>query len=161
MDHVDRSMPSLGLLIAAVMHVHSRGSLQMHTDPTRSPLAEFDMLSDERDADALRVAIRTAQRCLDDPSFTAVADVLPYDASDHGLRVSLGDYVHAAGTCRMGGVDDPLAVVDVFGRVIGYECLSVVDASVMPALPRANTHLPTVMIAERLAARMRSTWSRR
>jgi 5-(hydroxymethyl)furfural/furfural oxidase len=61
----------------------------------------------------------------------------------------------------MGGVDDPLAVVDVFGRVIGYECLSVVDASVMPALPRANTHLPTVMIAERLAARMRSTWSRR
>ncbi|MDO9175412.1 MAG: GMC oxidoreductase, partial [Actinomycetota bacterium] len=48
-------------------------------------------------------------------------------------------------------VSDPLAVVDPRGRVIGYEGLLVCDASVMPALPRANTHLPTVMIAERMA----------
>ena len=161
MDHVDRSMPTLGLLIAAVMHVHSRGSLQMHTDVMRSPLAEFDMLSDERDVVSLRTALRAAQRCLEDPSFAAVADVLAYDDSDHGLRVSLADYVHAAGTCRMGSADDPLAVVDVAGRVIGYEQLSVVDASVMPALPRANTHLPTVMIAERMATRLRATLSLR
>ena len=52
----------------------------------------------------------------------------------------------------MGGVDDPLAVVDSRCRVIGYQSLVVCDASVMPNLPRANPCLPTVMIAERISA---------
>jgi choline dehydrogenase-like flavoprotein len=52
----------------------------------------------------------------------------------------------------MGSADDPAAVVDERCRVIGYEALLVCDASVMPNVPRANTHLPTVMIAERVAA---------
>ncbi len=52
----------------------------------------------------------------------------------------------------MGAVDDPAAVVDPTCRVIGHQALWVCDASVMPTVPRANTHLPTVMIAERVAA---------
>ena len=60
--------------------------------------------------------------------------------------------MHAVGTCRMGSDDDPLAVVDTRGRVLGYDGLLVCDASVMPRVPRANTHLPTVMLAERIAA---------
>jgi choline dehydrogenase/5-(hydroxymethyl)furfural/furfural oxidase len=161
MDHVDRSLPELGLLLAAVMHIRSRGRLSPAADPAHSPLAEFDMLSDERDVDALREAIQVAQRCLDSTAFAAVADVLPYDASEHGMRAALGDYVHAAGTCRMGGLEDPAAVVDVAGQVIGYDGLWVIDASVIPALPRANTHLPTMMIAERLAAGLIATASAR
>ncbi len=51
---------------------------------------------------------------------------------------------------------DPAAVVDTDCRVIGYEALRVCDASVMPDLPKANTHLTTVAIAERLVERMRS-----
>jgi 5-(hydroxymethyl)furfural/furfural oxidase len=43
-------------------------------------------------------------------------------------------------------------VVDTFCRVRGYDALMVCDASVLPVLPRANTHLPTVMVAERVAA---------
>jgi 5-(hydroxymethyl)furfural/furfural oxidase len=58
---------------------------------------------------------------------------------------------HAAGTCRMGRDDDPLAVVTRTGRVIGAEGLRVVDASIMPDVPRANTNLPTMMIAERMS----------
>ncbi|MGF7159383.1 5-(hydroxymethyl)furfural/furfural oxidase [Rhodoligotrophos appendicifer] len=58
---------------------------------------------------------------------------------------------HAAGTCRMGREDDPLAVVTRSGKVIGAEGLRVVDASVMPDVPRANTNLPTMMIAERMS----------
>ena len=65
------------------------------------------------------------------------------------------DYVHAVGTCRMGAAGDPAAVVDTDCRVIGYEGLRVCDASVMPDLPKANTHLTTVAIAERLVERMR------
>jgi 5-(hydroxymethyl)furfural/furfural oxidase len=54
----------------------------------------------------------------------------------------------------MGAVDDPHAVVDPEGRVRGVEGLRVVDASIMPEVPRANTHLTVVMLAEHLAERM-------
>jgi choline dehydrogenase len=52
----------------------------------------------------------------------------------------------------MGAPEDATAVVDPRCRFIGVENLSVVDASIMPAIPRANTHLTAVMIAERAAA---------
>jgi len=52
----------------------------------------------------------------------------------------------------MGSVTDEDAVVGQSGKVIGVEGLRVVDASVMPFTPRANTNLPTIMIAERMSA---------
>ena len=59
---------------------------------------------------------------------------------------------HVSGTCRMGARDDPAAVVDPAGRVHGIAGLRVADASIMPTVPRGNTNLPTIMIAEKLAA---------
>ena len=56
----------------------------------------------------------------------------------------------------MGRAGDPAAVVDTDCRVIGYDGLRVCDASVMPDLPKANTHLTTVAIAERLVAKLRA-----
>ncbi|HTN61316.1 MAG TPA: GMC oxidoreductase [Devosia sp.] len=59
---------------------------------------------------------------------------------------------HPSGTCKMGAQDDPMAVVSPLdGSVHGIENLFVVDASVMPRVPRANTNLPTMMLAEKLA----------
>lgn len=58
---------------------------------------------------------------------------------------------HASGTCRMGSAYDTMAVCDGHGRVIGVDGLRVADSSVMPTIPRANTHLPTLMLAERIA----------
>ena len=85
-------------------------------------------------------------------------DDLHDDASiDSWLRATVTDYVHAVGTCRMGQPGDPGAVVDNDCNVIGYTGLRVCDASVMPDLPRANTHLTTVALAERLMTRMRTT----
>ena len=58
---------------------------------------------------------------------------------------------HYAGTCAMGPSADGGAVVDFRGRVHGVEGLFVVDASVMPTVPSGFTHLPTIMLAERLS----------
>jgi 5-(hydroxymethyl)furfural/furfural oxidase len=58
---------------------------------------------------------------------------------------------HPSGTCRMGRTDDPMAVTDPAGRVIGVQGLRVCDASLMPAVPRANTNIPTIMIAEKIS----------
>jgi 5-(hydroxymethyl)furfural/furfural oxidase len=61
---------------------------------------------------------------------------------------------HASCTCRMGGADDPMAVVDSQGRVKGIQGLRVVDASIFPVVPCANTNFPTLMAAEKIAAAM-------
>lgn len=68
------------------------------------------------------------------------------------LKANVMSVSHVTCTCRMGAADDPLAVVDVAGRVHGVDGLRVIDASVMPSLPRANTNLAVMMIAEKLAA---------
>jgi 5-(hydroxymethyl)furfural/furfural oxidase len=55
----------------------------------------------------------------------------------------------------MGAADDPLAVTDARGAVYGVEHLHVCDASLMPSIPCANTNVPTIMIAERIADLLR------
>lgn len=61
---------------------------------------------------------------------------------------------HASCTCRMGRPDDPMSVVDTQGRVKGLEGLRVVDASIFPVVPCANTNFPTLMSAEKIADAM-------
>jgi choline dehydrogenase len=62
------------------------------------------------------------------------------------IQANAWSYHHPVGTCAMG------TVVDAQCRVVGVDGLSVVDASVMPDIPSANTHLPTIMVAERVVA---------
>ena len=61
---------------------------------------------------------------------------------------------HASCSCRMGRADDPMAVVDTQGRVKGVQGLRVVDASIFPVVPCANTNFPTLMTAEKIAEAM-------
>lgn len=68
------------------------------------------------------------------------------------VRANVGCTWHPSGTARMGRADDPAAVTSPTGRVHGIEGLRVADASLMPSIPRANTNMPTIMIAERIAA---------
>ena len=61
---------------------------------------------------------------------------------------------HATCTCRMGAEDDPMAVTDDEGRVRGVSGLRVVDASLFPCVPCANTNFPTLMTAEKISDTM-------
>jgi 5-(hydroxymethyl)furfural/furfural oxidase len=70
------------------------------------------------------------------------------------IRANVFGVWHASGTCRMGGAEDRDAVTDTEGRVHGARGLRVVDASLMPRLPSANTNIPTIMIAEKIADAM-------
>lgn len=72
-------------------------------------------------------------------------------ALSHFVKRNVGGTWHPSGTCRMGRSSDPMAVTTGDGRVIGVQALRVCDASLMPSIPCANTNVPTIMIAERLA----------
>src|SRR4029453_4738377 len=65
---------------------------------------------------------------------------------------------HASCSCRMGLAGDPMAVVDSQGRVKGVQGLRVVDASIFPVVPCANTNFPVLMSAEKIAAAMQGSF---
>ncbi len=77
--------------------------------------------------------------------------------SDEDIVGAVAPMGHPTSTCTMGDVADPTAVVDSECRVIGIERLRVVDASIMPCVPSANTNLPTIMIAEKAADLIKAT----
>ena len=152
-------------LIGAVMRVFSAGEVRLaSSDPRVDPVVEFGMLSDERDLVRLRDCVHRIFDVVHQPAIERIADsvialttplddLCTDDAIDAWLHVNVTDYVHAIGTCRMGRPHDDDAVVDLECRVRGYEGLRVCDASVMPDLPRANTNLTVVAIADELSRR--------
>jgi 5-(hydroxymethyl)furfural/furfural oxidase len=78
-----------------------------------------------------------------------------HPVSDAEILAASGTMFHPSCTCAIGREDDPMAVVDAECRVYGVRGLRVADASVMPQVPSANTNIPTIMIAERVADFMR------
>jgi choline dehydrogenase-like flavoprotein len=153
-------------LIGAVMRVFSSGTVRLRShDPNDDPVVDFNLLFDDRDRVRLEGVVKQMIEVLRHPAVDAIRDDVmaldvPLDSLDSDDAIvdwvdrTVTDYVHAVGTCRMGRRDDPAAVVDAECCVIGCEGLRVCDASVMPDLPKANTHLTTVAIAEHLAAKL-------
>jgi 5-(hydroxymethyl)furfural/furfural oxidase len=83
----------------------------------------------------------------------SLADLLADEALlRRWVRQRVIPFYHACGTCRMGAEGDATRVVDEQARVVGIDGLFVVDASVFPSIPRANTNLPTIMLAEKIAS---------
>lgn len=158
-----------GLIIVDTFQTFSRGHLEIVSpDPGVQPSVDLGMLSDERDLVRMRDGFKRLFAVSQHSAFGRIADriygtvtgetisEIPTDAEiDHWLLHEITDAQHPVGTCRMGAGDDPRSVVDPSCRVIGFEGLRVVDASVMPENPRANTHVSTIMIAEKMADALR------
>jgi len=99
---------------------------------------------------------------LAEPIFATLADrrvdLTALVEDDAALAAHIQDNVagtfHPVGTCRMGAANDRDAVTDPAGRVHGIAALRIIDASIMPTIPRGNTNIPTIMVAEKLADAM-------
>jgi choline dehydrogenase len=153
-------------MAVSVVHPLSKGRITLTSTRWDShPRIDTALLADPDDVDRLLSAIRLVDElCAISPMTQFVTGRLWPDrtlSSPAGLTAAVREqvvsYQHPVGTCRMG--TDGEAVVDCRGAVHGIERLHVVDASIMPAVPRANTNLPTLMVAERCSAWMRQSGS--
>jgi choline dehydrogenase len=146
-DHVLR-------ITAAVMRTHSTGSVRLRSaDPAMPPVIEHGALSDPdgHDLAVLADGLGQARRIAASPVLAAAGaseeapGPLEGAALEAYVRESLGCYYHPVGTCAIG------SVTAGDGSVVGCQGLYVADASLMPSIPRANTHLTVLAAAEKLA----------
>jgi choline dehydrogenase len=143
-----------GLWISpCLLNQEARGTVRLqNNDPTGKPVIRNNFYASERDfklaVEAFELLLEItrqpalAKYCVE--PFTVPASDSPEDIAAHVRRTTFAIY-HPVGTCAMGSVvDDEL-------RVNGLEGLRVVDASVMPMVPRGNTNAPTIAVAEKAA----------
>jgi choline dehydrogenase len=154
-------VPVVTAVLAALMVPRAHGRLRLaNADPGVQPRIELNFGGDPEDIRRLRLAMRLAWKVArsepirrETERVVALSEEIIY--SDDLLRDyifnNVGSYCHALGTARMGPDGDPGAVVDQYCRVRGVENLWVVDASVMPVIPRAVPNLTVIMLGERVA----------
>lgn len=144
-----------------LLRPNARGRVRLRSnDPREGPSIELPVLTASdvaRLVEAYRRALDVANRpevrrlC----SGPAPAEP-PHSELETFVRTEAYSLPHVVGTCAMGLRPEDGAVVDPSGRVHGTERLSVVDASIMPDVPSGFTHIPTIMIAERLSEQLAS-----
>ncbi|HET7574404.1 MAG TPA: GMC oxidoreductase, partial [Solirubrobacterales bacterium] len=131
----------------------SRGSVRLASkDPSAKPIIRNEFFSAEGDIERMVAAVRLAEEiCAQQAMRPYCAEVFtgPGGESDEDVRAHVAattfPIYHPVGTCALG------SVLDAELRVEGLEGLRVVDASVMPVVPRGNTNAPTIAVAERAA----------
>jgi choline dehydrogenase/5-(hydroxymethyl)furfural/furfural oxidase len=140
-----------GAMFAAVMRVYSTGSI------TEAKI-DLNLLSDERDMRAMAEATSMLATMIESRTFTGVAHSVGNEPTTDDMQGwllnNVGSYSHVGCSSKMGAVSNEDAVVDTNGKVIGYSQVWVCDASIFPDLPTGNTHLPVVMMAERISQRI-------
>ncbi|MEM1220084.1 MAG: GMC family oxidoreductase N-terminal domain-containing protein [Bacteroidota bacterium] len=144
---------SLGVTLVAPESV---GEIRLNpTDPTGKPIIDPRYYSNHRDLEKMTDGCLLAQRILQNDAFAKHRKRIAFPDKEIEDRETIQEYLrywsetlyHPIGTCKMG--TDAQAVVDPQLRVHGVQQLRVIDASIMPTIPRGNTNAPTIMIAEK------------
>ena len=148
-------------MMIALLLPESRGELTLTSPDYRvQPALRYNYLAEPVDRARLREGVRLALDLSGRPELASLLgrriepddnDLFSDDALDQWLLREATTYSHISCTCKMGPSDDPLAVVDQYGRVRGVEGLRIVDASIMPDLVRAPINPAVIMLAERVA----------
>lgn len=153
-------------LYVALMTPASTGSLRLRSrDPAAAPVIDHGYLTHPDDMPRVVSTVKAAQQLARTSPLSdiIVSELFQTPASgmsvdlEPAIRANVGTYFHPVGTCRMGPASDATTVVDARGAVHGVQGVSVIDASIMPTIPAANTNLPTLMLAERCAAWFRES----
>jgi choline dehydrogenase len=163
LDHAREVGPGHGYMLhACQLRPRSKGYIGLQSgDPFAAPVIQPNYLSDPYDIGVLVKAVKIARNIFAQAAFDPYRgkEEVPGEAvqTDEQLiacvRQKAETIYHPVGTCRMGVDAD--AVVDLECRVKGVGGLRVVDASVMPTLIGGNTNATTIMIAEKIADRIR------
>jgi choline dehydrogenase len=145
-------------MLVSLMKPFSHGRLRLRSrNPNAVPLIDLGYFTHPDDMPRLIEAVRVARSIAKTPPLSGLlrheifpgARISSASGLESAILNSVSTYHHPVGTCRMGPATDETAVVDSHGNVRGVESLSVIDASIMPAIPSANTNLSTIMVAER------------
>jgi choline dehydrogenase len=144
-------------VLVTALDVRSRGRVRLRgADPADPPLIDPAYLADGADLDALVAGTRLARRIAACPPLSGLTAAEHAPGADldgerlhDWVRGTVATLYHPTSSCAMGG--DPGAACDPALRVRGVDRLRVVDASVLPTVPRGNTNAPTVAVAERAA----------
>jgi choline dehydrogenase len=162
LDAFGEPLHRFGAFTASVCNLNptSRGHVRVRSSrPEDPPRILANYLSTPADRRVAADSLRLTRRIV---SMPALARYKPREIkpgvqfqSEEELARLAGDIgttiFHPVGTCRMGRIDDPSAVVDARLRVLGVTGLRVVDASVMPTITSGNTNSPVLMMAEKAA----------
>ena len=162
----DSPTGSIFFMFSSVVRPRSRGWVKLRSaDATAAPVVRTGDVDHPDDLARMVDAVRhTRELFRTSPLRDLVCgeelrpgnDVRSDRELEAAIREGVTVYHHASGTCPMGPNVEDGAVVDASGRVHGIENLVVADASIMPNIPAANTNLPTMMLAEHIAHRIRN-----
>jgi choline dehydrogenase len=142
------------------MRSTSRGWVRLASaDPLDKPKVFFNYMSEPDDWVQMRACVRLTREIFAQSAFDPYrgreiqpgAGVQSDAQIDDFIRAHVESAYHPSCSCRMGSIDDPMAVVDPQTRVIGVDALRVVDSSIMPSITNGNLNAPTIMLAEKAA----------
>ncbi|MEN3141381.1 choline dehydrogenase [Ochrobactrum sp. WV_118_8] len=140
------------------MRSKSRGSVTLRSaNPREKPVIKFNYMSHEDDWADFRHCVRLTREIFGQAAFNPYrgaeiqpgAHVQSDDEIDNFIKEHVESAFHPCGTCKMGAVDDPMAVVDAECRVIGVEGLRVADSSIFPRITNGNLNGPSIMVGEK------------
>jgi choline dehydrogenase len=144
------------------MRSPSRGRVKLTSrDPNAHPSILFNYMADPLDWREFRDGIRITREIMRQPALDRYrgrelnpgAELTTDEQLDTFVRMRAETAFHPSCSCKMGY--DDMAVVDNEGRVHGIQGLRVVDASIMPRITTGNLNAPTIMLAEKIADRIR------